>query len=247
MASKDSTDDDRNGEGVAAVDRAIAIVTALEGSSEPVTLSELSRLTGFYKSTVLRLLSSLERCALVTHRADGRYSLGPFCAQLGRAFDSTHHLQEYVVPVLEHLVEQGTESASFHVRYDSKRRLCLFRVISHHPTLDSIHAGDFLPMESGAAARVIRYYKASRGQKSQEEEPQLLFYSVGERDPACAAIACPVFGPSNEFLGAISLSGPKERFTDTAVKRMSNLLVEQGRNLTEELGGVWPARGRKRR
>lgn len=244
MASKAISD---SSEGVAAVDRAIAIVVALEGSSEPVTLSELARMTGFYKSTVLRLLSSLERSALVTHRVDGRYTLGPFCAQLGRAFDSTHHLQEYVIPRLEHLVEQGTESASFHVRYDNKRRLCLFRIISHHPTLDSIHAGDFLPMESGAPARAIRFYKSWRGYKPHEEEPELLFYSAGERDPACAAISCPVFGPNDEFLGALSLSGPKERFTDAAIKRMSSLLTEQARSLTEELGGVWPARGRKRR
>lgn len=247
MTSKDTVDESSSHEGVAAVDRAIAIVSALEGVGEPVTLSELSRLTGFYKSTLLRLLFSLERSALVMHRADGRYALGPFCARLGRAFDSTYHLQEYVMPPLQRLVEQGTESASFHVRYDSKRRLCLFRVDSHHPTLDSIQAGDFLPIKSGAAAKVIQYYTPARGAKIQEEEPPLLFHSIGERDPACAAVACPVFGPNDEFLGALSLSGPKERFTEASVKTMSNLLMEEGRALTEALGGVWPARRRKKR
>ena len=36
---------------------------------------------------------------------------------------------------------------------------------------------------------------------------------MGERDPSCAAVASPVFGPDGEACGAISLSGPKERFS----------------------------------
>lgn len=233
---------DVGAEGVAAVDRALAIVTALEQSSAAVTLSELSRLTGLYKSTLLRLLISLERSALVLHRGDGRYVLGPFCARLGRAFNASNQLQEYVVPVLERLVAQGTESSSFHVRYDDRLRLCLFRVDSHHSTLDSVRAGDLMPLAAGAPAKVIKYYHGNDNLQNRDTDAQLVFFSYGERNPSCAAVAGPVFGPGGQFVGALSLSGPKERFTDETVKTMTDLLTVESRQLTVALGGTWPAR-----
>ena len=49
---------------------------------------------------------------------------------------------------------------------------------------------------------------------------------MGERDPSCAAVASPVFGPDGEACGAISLSGPKERFSPAAIKKMSKLVQE---------------------
>ncbi len=48
-----------SGDGVAAVERALSIVAALESSERPMPLAELATRTGFYKSTILRLLGSL--------------------------------------------------------------------------------------------------------------------------------------------------------------------------------------------
>src|SRR3546814_20515427 len=44
--------------GVAAVERALTILAAFAQASEPLTLSELSRRSGLYKSPALRLLES---------------------------------------------------------------------------------------------------------------------------------------------------------------------------------------------
>lgn len=225
-------------DGVAAVDRAFAILRAVEASSEPVSLSELSRLTGLYKSTILRLVASLARAALLVQRPDLKYELGPFAFRLGRAFDASHNLKERVVDALERLVRDGTESASFHVRYDDEKRLCLFRVNSDHSTLDNVNAGDLLPIDRGAPAKVINHYTPLSGHPVQDGVHPV-FTSFGERNPACAAVACPVFGANAQFLGAISLSGPLERFSDEAVERMSRQLLEQGKALTLSLGGRW--------
>jgi len=227
-------------DGVAAVDRALAIAMALERARTPLSLAELSRVTDLYKSTLLRLLISLERAALVIRRTDGRYVLGPMAARLGRAFDETHQLREHIVPVLEQLVNEGTESSSFHVKYDDELRLCLFRVNSHHSTLDSVHEGDLLPLQSGAAAKALLHYERSDRAPHEEKDHPPIFSSFGERDPSCAAIACPVWGVGGQLLGALSLSGPKERFTEESVERMSNLLQKKCKALTLALGGTWP-------
>ena len=227
-------------DGVAAVDRALSIVAALADSARPLSLADLARATGFYKSTLLRLIASLERRALVVRRADQGYSLGPFAFRLGQAFEATFHLKESVVPVLQWLIEQGSESPSFHVWHDEKTRMCLLRIDSNHSTLDRIRPGDLLPIRRGAAGKVLRAFVDGQ---SAATGMSLVHTSFGERDPACAAVAAPVFGPAGELLGALSLSGPQERFSDPAVKKMSKLLLAAGERATTSLGGRWPATG----
>lgn len=229
--SQDSTD------GVAAVDRALAIVEAVAQSAGPISLADLSRVTGFYKSTLLRLIASLEKSNLVVRRADGRYALGLYAHQLGRAYDATYHLQDLILPLLRQLVDQGTESASFHAYHDPNNRICLLRVDSLHPTLDRIRVGDLLPLDRGAAGKLLTAFRVPGARTANTE---LVMTSMGERDPSCAAVASPVFGPDDEIQGVMSLSGPKERFTAAAIKKMAKLLQASAAHATRSLGGRWP-------
>src|SRR6218665_708043 len=146
------------GDGVAAVDRALTIATVLAQSGTTLTLADLARLTGMYKSTLLRLLSSLQRRGLVVHRSDKRYALGPLAFLFGRAFDQTYGLKEGVRPVLEWLVAHNTESPSFHVMHGKETRLCLFRIDSPHATLDRVREGDVLPLDRGAGGRALKAF-----------------------------------------------------------------------------------------
>ena len=225
--------------GVAAVDRAFAIIETIADSASAITLADLARGTGFYKSTILRLLSSLERAAMVVRRRDDKYELGPLAFRLSHAYDRNLQINERVRSTLESLVAQGTESASFHTAYNDEYRLCLLRVDSNHSTLDSVKQGDLLPADRGAPADIInRFSNDSGGQPIPEN--QLVSTSFGARDKACGAVACPVFSTGNRFIGALSLSGPQERFTEEAVARMSALLLQEARALSESLGGQCP-------
>jgi DNA-binding IclR family transcriptional regulator len=230
-------------DGVAAVDRALSIATTLARASAPLTLAELARRTGMYKSTLLRLLASLARAGLVVHRSDKRYALGPLAFLFGRSFEQTYGLKDGVQPVLEWLVDKGSESPSFHVRHGKDARLCLLRIDSAHSTLDRVRAGDVLPLHRGAAGKVLH---AFAGGLAASAEAPLLHSSFGERDPLCGAVAAPVFGPAGILLGALSLSGPLERFSDMAVQRMNALLFTAAETATRALGGPWPVSGGQR-
>ncbi len=226
-------------DGVAAVDRALLVATAIAGAEGPVTLTELARLTDLYKSTLLRLLASLERSGLVLHRADKRYALGPLAFVFGRSFDRTNGLREAVLPVLEWLVSQGTESPSFHVRHGDNTRLCLLRLDSNHSTLDRVRVGDVLPLHKGAAGKVLLRFGDS-GMPAAATTAELLFTSFGERDPLCGAVAVPMFGPNAMLLGALSASGPLERFSELAVQRMNAVMLSAAERASRALGGGWP-------
>lgn len=228
-------------EGVAAVDRAFAILEALAGRDEPSSLAEIARATGFYKSTILRLASSLEHAGHVARLGDGRYALGGSAFRLGLAYERQNPLRRQVVPVLHDLVRNGTESASFHVPHGPGTRLCLFRVNSGHATVDRVEGGAVLPLAQGAAGRVILAHAAGAGPDRAGLREAGVALSRGERDPSCAGLAAPVFGPAGTLVGALSLSGPGERFTDEAVEHMRALLLAAAARLTSGLGSHGPA------
>ncbi|MBG9390680.1 IclR family transcriptional regulator [Caenimonas aquaedulcis] len=226
-------------DGAAAVDRALTIVATLEANAAPMSLAELARQTGMYKSTLLRLIASLERSTLVVRRSDQKYALGPFAFRLGRAFEATHHLERYIMPLMQQLADAGTESPSFHVWHDETTRLCLLRVDSHHSTLDRLRSGDLLPIDRGAPGKVLR---AFRNAPNGTADVPLIHTSFGERDPACASLAVPVFGAGGSLVGSMSLSGPRERFSAEALEKMSGPLRDAAAQATRALGGVWPER-----
>lgn len=228
---------------VAALERALSILSVFESSDEPVTLAEISKITGLYKSTILRLIASFEDHGYLRRSKDGAsYSLGPTAFRLGVKYKQAFELDDAIESALEELVRKGTESASFHV-LDRDRRLCIMRVDSNHPTLDRVAAGDRLPLDKGAAGKVLQAFSGVEGDELQTVHAEGIAISYGEVDPSCAAISVPVFGLDHELIGALSVSGPKERFTDETVASMSALLFEASRNLS----GLAIAESRTRR
>lgn len=226
-----------NMQGVAAVDRALSILVAIEAAETgSLSLAELAGATLLYKSTLLRLLVSLERGALVVRRADQRYGLGPFAFRLGKSFEAHNPIEQRLAPIMRDLVEQGTESPSFHVRHDATRRLCLARLDSRHSTLDRVRAGDLLPIDRGAAGRILLAY-GEHGAATAPDVPRTMV-SQGERDPLCGAVAAPVFGARGELIGALSLSGPLDRFSPESIARMSELLLAAADQASQALGAT---------
>jgi DNA-binding IclR family transcriptional regulator len=227
-------------QGVAAIDRALAIVEALAAEVSPRTLAQLAAATGFYKSTILRLLGSLERGELVGRLKDGRYVLGAAAFRLGMAYERANPLRQHVIPVLQELVSSGTESASFHVRHGPETRLCLFREDSHHSTLDRVRSGDVLPLARGAAGRVILAFDGATATEYDKVRSSGFALSEGERDPGCAGLAAPVFSADGLLRGALSLSGPGQRFTAAMIATDRPKLLAAAAQLTRALGGRQP-------
>ena len=75
-----------------------------------LTLSEVSRLTGFTRATCRRILLTLEKLGHV--RSDGRsFMLTPRVLTLGWAYLTSLNLSELAQPLMEDLVERTRERA----------------------------------------------------------------------------------------------------------------------------------------
>ena len=82
-------------DGVAAVDRAIAILNAFTQSDRTLSLAELAARTGFYKSTILRLAGSLLRGQYLERLEGGRYRVGPAAFRLGALYQRGWLMRTY--------------------------------------------------------------------------------------------------------------------------------------------------------
>ena len=89
--------------GVAAVDKALAILRLFTSESPELSLIQISEATGLYKSTALRMLASLENSLLVLKRSDSIYVLGPSIATLNAAYQHHESLETLVTVSYTHL------------------------------------------------------------------------------------------------------------------------------------------------
>jgi len=231
----EAPDSDAKAGGVAAVERAIAILNAFRAGDSSLSLNEIARRTKMYKSTILRLLATLVQEHCIVRLDDGSYQLGSMLLHWGGLYQSALRLDDHVPPTLRRLVQETEEGASFFTR-EGNHRVCLFRVDSPRSIRDHIRTGDLVPLDKGAAGRVLITFDPAITPPSQAPVPPYII-TIGEREPDIAAIAAPVFGPQANLRGALAISGPAARFSAERLPTMSALLLEAAADLTRRLGG----------
>lgn len=197
---------------VEAVERALAVLDCFDGDEQALALADIAERTGFYKSTILRLIGSLERFGYIGRRDDGRYTLGPAVWRLGSAYRRRFALAGVIRPELVRLREATGETASFYVR-DGEARVCLYRENSLRSARHHLREGEVFPLTGGASAWVIRAWTGGADDRSAAVRRDGRAMSVGERDPDVAAVAVPVLDAAGGFIGALSVSGLASRFS----------------------------------
>lgn len=237
-ATPSLADSDAAQGGVAAVDRALTLMGAFQPSDASLSLSDFAERTQLYKSTVLRLLASLEHGKWVQKLDDGRYALGPEVGRLHGIYSASFSLEKTVMPVLQELVAVTGESAAYHVRQGSSR-LCLYRVDSPHPIRDHIRAGELLPLTRGTGGRILTAYDPvlgfERGPEAcmyKEIRSDGYFTAIGDRLSEVAGISAPVFMSNGTLAAALTLTMPAHRFNikhvDAVRKAASSLVGKVG-------------------
>ncbi|MDQ0034046.1 DNA-binding IclR family transcriptional regulator [Variovorax boronicumulans] len=209
--------------GAAAVDRALSLLSAFRPGDEALSLAQFAERTQLYKSTALRLLASLEHARLIRRQDDGRYTLGMEIARLHGLYAASQSLDRIVLPVLRALAAATGESAAYHVRQDQGDgwvRLCQFRVDSSHVVRDHVRAGDLLPNDRGAGARVLIAFgpdtdrpRGARERKLYEAiRAQGFCALVGDRTAELAGISAPVLHADGSLAAAVTLTMPTHRY-----------------------------------
>ena len=215
------------------------VLEAFRGGAPSLSLAEIVAATGLLKTTVFRILLTFEQAGYLIRLPNGRFQLGAIFMEFGMLCKQSFRLEDHVNPVLERLVEATSESASFYVR-QGEQRLCLLRVESQQPVRDVASAGTLMPIDDTAASTVLRTYHDCQDARS------LLGGSIGSMlemtlatvgkgtTPQVASVAAPIFGTEG-LLGAVSVTGPRERFSEEAIASIRRHVSAEAEGLSRKL------------
>lgn len=200
---------------VESVERALSVLDAFKQGKPTLTLAEIATRTGLYKSTILRLIGSLEHCGYIARSADGTYHLGISVFQLGLLFKRSFDVEGIIRPTLQTLVDSTRETAAYYVRVGDQR-LCLYRENSPRSARHHLEEGSLLPISFGATGHILRIFDRSAERSAWEQQiyEQGYYISLGERDPDVGSVAVPVLDGAGSVYGALSVSGLMSRYVE---------------------------------
>ena len=242
--------------GTQSIDRAAQLLVMVVESDDPLSVGELAERADLPKSTVSRLVSALERQALVQRESTrGPLRVGPVLMRMAHRGLTNRDLVELCEPTLERLAEVSGETVNLGVPTTLG--------VEHLAQIDSVHfiggtnwMGRRLPLHSNALGKVLLAYGAARlprgplkpttpatvtdrevleGQLRQIRETGYAVV-VDELEPNLAAVAAPVRIAGGETVAAVSISGPDHRLPRARLEELGAVTVRETGILSLRLG-----------
>lgn len=241
------------------VARALEILGCFSDAEPELSLKRLSEKTGLYKSRILRLCGTLAAQGFLIRLPRASYKLGPMLLVLGKIYERTNPLANVARPILKDLAARTGESTKLFV-IEGTKRLCLVREKGPSPLRYAIAEGQTLELYAGAGGKVLLAHAPEElreqvlAQQREQITPSTIVdrprlekelaairrqgyaVSLGEIVPDVGGLAAPVFDHEERICGALTISGPTQRFTAARRQAMLEHLREAARELSRLLG-----------
>jgi DNA-binding IclR family transcriptional regulator len=237
-------------QGVRSVQRALDILALLTDEQPTISIRQIVDATGLAKTTVLRMVSTLEQSGLLWATPNG-YMAGPGLWRWAHLAQRSWELPPDTQRTMRELSARQRETVNVYVARDMYR-VCIAQQESPQPLRHVVHVGDELPMWAGASAKVLlrdaspglldRIARSSpygpkhvRRLREWIDEAAVKGYaeSHGEREDGLSAVAAPILGRSGRVIAALALSGPTVRFIETRVTEFAADVKRVAREMSE--------------
>jgi len=242
--------DHADAQGVRSIRRALDILSLLTDDTPSVSIRDITEATGLPKTTVLRLVHTLEQAGLLW-AASGGYMAGPGLWRWAYLARRSWQLPPETQAMMRDLGARHKETVNLYVLRDVCR-VCVAQQESPRPLRHVVQVGDELPLWAGASAKVLlsdapETLLARVARRSPLGEGHLetlrqwaadvrrdgYAVSHGEREEGLSAVAVPVTGRSGAVVAALAVSGPTLRFTPERVAEFVADLKEAGARMSE--------------
>jgi len=245
------------------IERVVSILDYLALSAKPCGVSEISKKLHIDKSSVSRILSSLERQKWVFQLPDNTYDLGNKLLDFSLSILSHVELRKVSRPYLVELnsITNETVCLGFRIGFED---VLLDHVDCKHIVRAVLELGHKGPLWKGATGKVILAYMAKSEvdevmdylresddrmlasgkileidqllEQLSEIRKQGFTITVGERSAAATNIASPIIDYSNNAIGSISITGPLPRFNEEVARSFSHVVKQAAQSISMKLG-----------
>ena len=244
---------------VRAVERALDILLCFSRQTPELTMSEISLKVDIHKSTVHRILATLEEKQFVERdKTTGAYRLGINMLHMAYLTLEQNDLRRISHPFLQILKDQFRETVNLSI-LDNADMVYLDVLESPQRVKLAAAIGQRLPAFCTASGKVLLAYSSadvvqevlSQGMPrhtedtitSQKKFNELLIqirergyaFSIQEFEVGINAVAAPIIDKNNIPVGSIAVAGPSFRFTETLMNEIGPSLMNTAREIAQEL------------
>lgn len=248
------------GASVRSVQKAISILKAFNISEPELGVNELSRRVGLHKSTVSRLLSTLEQAALVERNPEtDKFRLGVELLALAGLVTVHADVRRTARPHLRSLADITEETVNLAV-LDGEEAMNVEQVASPRMVKDIGWVGRHTPLHctctgkvflahmpedevESVLARPLRRYTANTIVNPTRLRDELAKirdqgFAVGreELEEGLNAIAAPVRNQEGEVVAAVAISGPAYRVSPDRFPALCLIVKETAQQISSQLG-----------
>jgi IclR family acetate operon transcriptional repressor len=244
---------------VQSVDRAISVLQVLARHGD-LGVTEISSALDVHKSTVSRLLGTLEARGLVeqaSHR--GRYRLGYGVVQLAAGVSRKHDLNVVSRPVCSALAEDMGETVNVAVR-DGRSVVTIDQVMGSAAVTTVNWVGQHNAMHSTSAGKVFLAHLPRAELKTYLDEKLERFteftivdpavmetelatvresgyaHTIDEQEVGLAAVAAPIRALDARVIAALVVSGPTFRIKEATIPKIAERLLSAAAEISERNG-----------
>ncbi|WP_249417591.1 IclR family transcriptional regulator [Pusillimonas minor] len=184
-AGDDAADKEKDKYTVPGLERGLLILSQFSRHEPVLSAPEIARRLGIPRSTVFRLLTTLEQLGFIEHDATGRdYRLTAAVLRLGFEPMATKDLTELARPILERLRDATGCTCNLVVR-DGRSVVYVGRVAQHSPYANTVHLGTRLPAHATLFGRVL--LRDLSFETLQTLYPEERLHQVTDKTPATVA------------------------------------------------------------
>lgn len=222
-------------------------------------LTEISRETGINKSTVYKILQSLQNRSLISlNPVTKKYSLDHGVLELSGAFLKQLNIKDAAHPLIEQLALQSGKTVTFALRKE-KHLVFIDRVDGAENVRFYCDIGKVAQYNSGAAAKAVfanltleerhtlaqtpppRFTPKTKSWDALEQEVPAIQkngYSISDEevDEGVYAVGAPVFDHTGKVVAGMAVAALKFNLTEGQSAEMARLLCECAARISKKLG-----------
>ncbi|MFT9846195.1 IclR family transcriptional regulator [Aneurinibacillus sp. REN35] len=242
---------------VKSIEKVLSVVECFSFDQMELSISDIQRKTGYPKSTIFRLLATLEKRHYIEQDKESqKYRLGHMFFRLGAIVQEQFDLRKIALSVMRELAVTTNETVTLNT-FDDTKRICIERVDSPERVRNFVRIGERNSLCRGATGKTMlaflnereqmrimdaeAEYIDDRGRLEQElHEIRQHGYGItrGDRIQGSFAVSAPIFDHSAQLLGTLSIAGPVQRLNEEHERFLITTVLEASRNISEKLGYI---------
>ncbi|WP_025679240.1 IclR family transcriptional regulator [Paenibacillus massiliensis] len=236
---------------VRAVERALDILLCFTQATD-LGLTEIAARIGLHKSTVHRLLTTLEdRGFVIRDEATEKYRLGIKVWELSTHMSQSDEPAVLLLPLMERLRDHLGETVSLYLR-DGHERIRIQAVQSTQGIRRVAPVGARMPLSVGASSKVLVAFATEEERQSFRQEAEWgallddesylqqlaevrsigFATSIEEREPGAAAVAAPILNRKGQLAAALSVSGPVSRLSAETLHEFAPIIMDAAKEMS---------------